>query len=293
MTDSLDSKSKELINSLKKEFNIFFAKNTLESDNVTEVFWDENEDSKHFFEIAKKEGINTIVVEIKVLEKDLIKMDSEDEESLNPEVLKLLKAELDGLSKYVGKVGSYKFSWTKDGTKYSLMEVTEWFEEFANVIKRLSAGESRQTSFRSRFGEEEIPEELKKKSEEELGEEMIDFMKEQLPTLDNREFYQVKELFWSKKGIMSFTTNPEIRFKMSKVEMIARRRLEEAQTEAEKEKLPDLIDACIDWCKENGLKKVIKTNVKAFLAEKETFLSRNSEDMLYQKVNFKLKELDD
>lgn len=293
MTDSLDEKNKQIINSIKNEFNVFYAKNTSDSDNLTEVFWDENQDSKYFFDIAKKEGIKTIIAEGKILDKDLTQMDSEDEESLNPETLKLLKTELSGFSKYVGKVGYYKFSWTKDGTKYSLMEVTEWYQLLGNVVKQLSTVASRQASFESRFEDEVIPEELKKKSEEELGEEMIDFIKEQLPTLDNREFYQVKELFWSKKGIMRFTSNPEIRFKMSKVEMIARRRLEEAQAEDEKDKLPDLIDACVDWCKEHGLKKVIKANVKAFLAEKETTLSRNGEDMLYQRVNFKLKELDD
>jgi hypothetical protein len=294
MTETLDTKSKQLIESLKKEgFNIFFAKNTLDSDSATEVFWDENEDAKHFFEIAKKEGVKTIVAEVKVLEKDMINLDSEDEESLNPEVLKQLKTELSRLSKYAGKVGSYKFSWIKDGTKYSFMEVTEWFEEFASIIKRLSAP-LRQTGFTgSRFEQEEIPKELKEKSEEDLAEEMIDFIKEQLPTPDRLGFYRVKEFFWSKKGVVNrFSISPEIKFKMEKVEMNAQKRIEEAQMEEEKEKLPDLIDSCIDWCKDNGLRKVTKTNVKAFLAEKETTLTRNSEDILYQRVNFKLKDLD-
>jgi hypothetical protein len=122
---------------------------------------------------------------------------------------------------------------------------------------------------------------------------MIDFIKEQLPTPDRLGFYRVKEFFWSKKGVVNrFSINPEIKFKMEKVEMNAQKRIEEAQMEEEKEKIPDLIDSCIDWCKDNGLKKVTKTNVKAFLAEKETTLSRNSEDILYQRVNFKLKDLD-
>jgi hypothetical protein len=316
MTETLDVKSKQLADSLKKDgfnvffakntldsgdpnyfigcvqgFNVFFAKNTLDSDNMTEVFWDENENSKHFFDIAKKEGIKTIVAEIKVLEKDMLDLDSEDEESLNQEILMPLKTELNKISKYAGKVGSYKFSWIKDGTKYSLMETTDWFKEFASIIKRLSTP-IRQTGFASsRFEQEEIPKELKEKSEEDIAEEMIDFIKEQLPTLDRRGFYQVKELFWSKKGIMRFTTDPELRFKMSKVEMIADKSIEEAQAAEEKERLPDLIDSCIDWCKENELKKVTKTNIKAFLAEKEITLSRNSEDILYQRVNFKLKDL--
>ena len=135
MTEALDTKSKQLTDSLKNEgFNIFFAKNTLDSDNVTEVFWDENEDSKQFFEIAKREGVKTIVAEVKVLEKDMLNLDSEDEESINPEILKQLKTEISRISKYAGKVGSYKFSWMKDGIKYSLMETTEWFEEFASII---------------------------------------------------------------------------------------------------------------------------------------------------------------
>lgn len=37
------------------------------------------------------------------------------------------------------------------------------------------------------------------------------------------------------------------------------------------------------------LKKITKSNIKAFLAEKNISLSRNSEDILYQQVNFKIK----
>jgi hypothetical protein len=290
MTENLDTKSKQLIDSLKKEgFNVFFAKNTIDSDNVTEVFWDENEDSKNFFEIAKKEDVKTIIAVVKVLEKDMLNLDSEDDESINQQILQQLKEEISKVSKYAGKVGFYKFSWMKDGTKYSLMEAAEWFEEFTSMVKRLSAPIRRGGFVSSRFEQqEEIPKELQEKSEEDLAEEMIDFIKEQLPTPDRIGFYRVKEFFWSKKGVVNrFSISPEIKFKMEKVEMNAQKRIEEAQMEEEKEKLPDLIDACIDWCKDNGLKKVTKTNVKAFLAEKETTLTRNSEDILYQRVNFK------
>jgi hypothetical protein len=289
----LDVKSK--LDYLKKDFNVFHAKEA--SSKVTEVVWDKDTDWKEFFEIAKKEGVKTIVAEVLTLPKeelDLDKLAEEDDIMLNDDLIKQYKPEFSKFSKFADKIGAYKFSWIKDGVKYVLSESTDWFEDYAKLLMTINSLASNQSRFgRVGMAQEEIPPELKKKSEEELADEMIDFIKEQLPTPDRHGFYQVRELFWSKKGVTSrFGMSPEIRFKMSKVEMIAEKRIEEAQAAEEKDKLPDLIDECIEWCKENGLKKLIKANVKAFLAEKEMTLSRNGEDILYQKANFKLKDIE-
>jgi hypothetical protein len=291
--DDLDVKSK--LDYLKKDFNIFYAKEA--SPKVATVIWDKEKDWKEFFEIAKKEGVRTIVAELLTLPKeglDLNRMSEEDDVTLNEDLVRQYKPELNKFSKFTDKLGTYRLSWIKDGVRYVLSESTDWFEEYAKLLMTINSYANNQNGIRRIGGEQlDAPPELKKKSEEELVDEMIEFIKEELPTPDRHGFYQIRELFWSKKGVSSrFGISAEFRFKMSKVEMLVEKRIEEAQAAEEKEKLPDLIDECIDWCKDNGLKKVTKTNVKAFLAEKEANLSRNSEDILYQKVNFKLKEIE-
>lgn len=292
MHNSLDDKKENLIEFLKNEgFNVFYAKESSESKIITEVIWDNENDEKEFFEIAKKEGIKTIIAEILMLSKDNLDLNiltEEDDIVLNDEIIKQ-KLELDKFSKFIGQVGSYRFSWIKDGVKYVISESTGWFEDYAGIVLNISSLTNDKERYVEREEEEGIPPELKKKSEEELSDEMVEFIKEQDHPLDNHMLYTIKEMFWSKKGIPRFTSNPQLRFIMSKVEMIAEKRIEDAEMSVEKEELPGLIDECIKWCKEYGLKKIIKSNIKAFLAEKNTSLSKHSEDILYQKVNFKIK----
>ena len=59
--------------------------------------------------------------------------------------------------------------------------------------------------------------------------------------------------------------------------------------EKEKEKMPELIDECIKWAEENNLKKLTKAQMTVFLDEKDCSLIWTNEDILYTKVNFKLK----
>ncbi len=57
----------------------------------------------------------------------------------------------------------------------------------------------------------------------------------------------------------------------------------------EKEKMPKLIDECIQWAEENNLKKLTKAQMTVFLDEKDCSLTWTNDDILYTKVNFKLK----
>lgn len=98
--------------------------------------------------------------------------------------------------------------------------------------------------------------------------------------------YTAREAFWQEKGVNRFYSGKG-RILMEKVSSIVERKLEAK----EKETLPQLIKDCIEWAKENGLKKITKSNINGFLAEKEVNLSFSNKDILYNRVNLKLKNL--
>jgi len=58
----------------------------------------------------------------------------------------------------------------------------------------------------------------------------------------------------------------------------------------EKEMIPKLVEEGIKWAKDNELKKMTKSNIIGFIAEKGLNLSSNSKDILYNRINLKLKQ---
>jgi len=156
------------------------------------------------------------------------------------------------------------------------------------------------------IGKEEEPKQvalmkLEKASAEELSEELVKFTKEQFPAIERSgiDLYRAKDAFWLERGVESTSElEPQIRLKIRRAEMLAERKLErekvmmeKARVEEEKKQLPALIDECVMWAKSSGLSRVTKSNIQAFLAEKEIELSDLSIDILYTKTNQKLKPI--
>ena len=78
--------------------------------------------------------------------------------------------------------------------------------------------------------------------------------------------------------------------------MLAQRQLENEreikereQLEREKAELPSLINSCIDWAREHGLKRVTKADIEAFLLEKNIEILPQTQRALYAMVNVQLK----
>lgn len=144
--------------------------------------------------------------------------------------------------------------------------------------------------------EVEIPGEIKSASPEELAVELISFTKKELSGEERMRVRKVAQLFWGGKKIERWGMPPEIRLKIDKAEMLAQKQLdterevkEREQLEKEKMGLPSLTNLCVDWAKEHGLKRVIQSDVEAFLMEKNVELLRQTERSLYALVNVKLR----
>ena len=77
---------------------------------------------------------------------------------------------------------------------------------------------------------------------------------------------------------------------MEKVNQIAENEVMNTIVNEEKRQLPNIIEDCISWTKENGFYKLTRANMQAFLLEKGLHLTYLTQDALYIKVNFELKK---
>ncbi len=296
---NLEDISKEILNYAKNQgFNIFYSKELSTEYDLAEAIWDQGSEWKEFFNIAKDEDIKTIIANIQVFRKDdAFKIDDENNPLLDQALTQSKILDLEELSKLDGKVGSYTFSWIKNGVRYSLSEITEWYKDYKSVMSSIESEITRQQPMgilADYYGgkesqTQEIPEVLKKKSEEELANEMAEFMRKESPTPDTRDFYVLRRMFWAEKGIERFSLNPKVELIRDRIDMKAQKILEEEQTKEEKEKIPKLLEQCIQWCNKNNIKKATQGDIGAFLVDNETSLSRDGQRKLWQKVNVMLK----
>lgn len=136
-----------------------------------------------------------------------------------------------------------------------------------------------------------IPEEINNKSEEELANELVVFVRKEFPddpSSSIRYLGRISDFFWRQKGVEKYQVDHAIRHKITKVEDLALKKLEREIQELEKERLSKLVDECFLWAKKHGLKKVTKSNIYHFLTEKGAKLSTMNIDALYSQVNLKL-----
>jgi len=137
--------------------------------------------------------------------------------------------------------------------------------------------------------EEEIMEQFDKKSAEEWAKELNQYIIKEFPNAKSWDIDRISETFWESKGFdESIKLDTKDKMKMDMVKDIVRKQQEDIIREREKQELPKIIEECIKWAKENGLKKLTKASLKAFLSEKEIYLSSVGENALYYKVNLEL-----
>jgi len=288
MSDDLDEKFNEIINHLDKNgFKIFYSKSTFRETNFPEFVWDLKKDWGEFFSIAKSEGIMTVITQTEKLSEENFEefKDAMDNSTVSPEILKKFELVLSELKKNMNKLGAFAFYWIKNETVYTLSEKTEWFSNFEHEFTNLAKEErdADHSISRSSLEEEELPEEIRNKSAEELSNEFFEYLLKEFPHPDRRDIYTAEELFWQQKGLERYSSKG--RLLRTQVSSIVSRKIDKR----EKEMIPQLVEDCIKWAKENELNKMTKTNVIGFLAEKEIELSSNNKNILHTKVSLKLK----
>lgn len=291
--DDLKEKSQEILDFAQNQgFSIFHGRELVDND-YARFEWDSSKDWKEFFTIAKNEGVRVIVANIDTFDSDkehLIRtvrsaMEERDE---------LEKDEDVDFKKYDGKVGLYQFLWVKDGIKYSLSEMTDWCEEYKELDSALRTEYAQQAriAFREEFlhgHDGEIPAILKNQSEEELAKELLEFIEKESPNASRYEVYTLSRLFWSNKGLFAHGASPQADAMRRRIDMKAEKMFEQKQSKEEKERMPKLVEQCLEWARKNGLMKLTQGEVGAFVSESDISLSRDGQRLLWQKVNIELK----
>ncbi len=249
-----------------------------------EIRWAEPEsDWKAFLAAAKQADAKIIVVESSSIDKQDI--DELQLELTLAEQLQEGKSAEDILSPFkihVGQVGRISLSWFKDGIKYSYESSTDWWQDFTDLVP-----EQRYVTEEQAEQPAEIPDEVKKKPEEELADELVEFVRREFPDELGPTALRGTHLFWESKGVSRFPPprDLKIQLKLEKVESLARRKIDRETQTREKELIPKLVEECSKWARENDLEKITKANVDYFLSEREQTLSKISRDAIYNKVN--------
>jgi len=287
--ESLEKTRDEMISYLKEQaMDVFFGQDVTPAQGV-EIQW--NRDSwKDFVGLAKKGGVSLMILEEQLLTKNDLE---ELVDLIGAEKLKdfVNGEDLSKLQEFKSVIGSVKLTWIKEGVKFSYNQSTEWFSEFQDLRNSLlEVGEgseeelARSSPITTRptfYGT--LPPKVKETPPEVLAEEMVTFITKEYDGLSTETFYSASRLFWEKKGVPQFG-DPEVGLLKAKVERIVEQKI----MGAEKERLPQLVEATVEWCEGNGFRKLTKQNLKAFLAEKNESLSKPSEDILLTRVNVKL-----
>ena len=148
--------------------------------------------------------------------------------------------------------------------------------------------------------EEAFVEHLEKVTKDDLAKEILDYAQKANLTVEHfssdtyRSAYArpLVDGFLAENGIDRYRTglSPKARLKLDSIATLIEDQVMKKIVTEEKEALPQLINECAEWARQNGFNKLTRGNLSAFLQEKEKRMSGQSQDVLYTKVNFELKK---
>jgi hypothetical protein len=304
-SESLERIRDQIVLSAKREGINIFYRDPLSTDDeeysLCEIDWQADRDWRDFISIAKSEGVKLLILEENIFKFEDLK-ESIDELKDDVELPlegadspKELVGRLGRFSRYDGELGAFKIFWIQGMTKYCLNFWTSWYDQLQNLIAPfLESGNSVRNV--SGYSESDIvprkslPKQLSTKPIEQVVDEVLRFLKDQYGDLPDFPDKTALDAFWESKGIERWQLDGKARLFLDRVAGLVVQRLEEERRKRENQKIPDLIQECIDWAKENDLRKLTKSNLKAFLAEKGEQLSKNSENIVLFKANLELKD---
>jgi len=116
----------------------------------------------------------------------------------------------------------------------------------------------------------------------------MDYIKKE--SLDDANFTEVSQIFWQKKGLIHLFNLPEnIRLKQLKVEIQARKKLDDLRIKNDRDLLYSILPKVVEEAKKHHLKKLSESDTEVFLIDDQVILPRRLLRMLRSLVNLKLK----
>ena len=271
MGDEIRDQYNEMKSFLEKEgFNIFYVKEFVASE--YDHVWDTEYDWKKFFEIAKKEGVKTILTE----SEDFTLPEDFDEISKDLE-----KDEIDLIKKNKSKMGNFTFAWYNGVITFTFSKSADWFSKVSSII---SSDTSETVSMLT--GESEQQQEDRKKMEElnKLSREELE--KEVRKCITTNELHSplsnLKQKFLESKDIFSFVFGNEL----PRLDLIIQK-LEAEDLANQKKIVPVLVEKFVEY--------LIKTpnryplgHFQQFLALEDITLHWELRQIFLAKVNERL-----
>jgi len=282
----------------KEEFNIFQYQSANFSKFLSELEWHNTENWEEFFSIAKKEGIVTIFEEIRQFSQkkfESFKESLEDDEEDGFEFKDLVDNICANLESNLDEIYSVSFSWIKNNIRHTITNQVEWMKEIKQEIQELKRKQllqkkklvqELQEQRRPSWEEEmtaEVPTDLDNKDPNDLAKELLEFIEVNYPDASRHDLWQIHSEFWESKGLNN-RSNKHRNFS-NKIQSIADKIIDKN----EREKLPELIEKCVEWALENKIDKPTQAILRGFLAEDNVNLSPNNFKILHTKVLLELK----
>ena len=275
--------------------------------------WDTELSWKDFINSAKRQGFSTIVESVRIFtngdlntvktfeEASAERCDADNYDYCQHGTSKAI--DYDTLAKNVGKVGFFSVLWIDGGCGYALEEIADWFKPVAAYF--IDYEESgRQNKSASVFANEHylhqyhscyhyccnrpelvgLPKGLRERTIKDLAKEYADYIKSQAPDLGYGMRTYIRDMFWENKGVHRNALSSAARFLIKSVEVEASKILKEMEQEQETERMPAVVEDCVQWCKENGISKLTLKALGAFISAKRIRLSVNGREILFLKV---------
>ena len=249
--NKLENLKEKFLKSCQGKFDIFYSGPISDKENCIEFGGDKIED---YLQFAEKLGIKVIY---------FFEAVADDEES--PE--------------HNGEIGQLEVGFLYNNIFHVFTETADWF------VKDLEDIDENE--------EEKTPKEILDKTIDELSNEMIQFLQKEFKDITEiyKNLRQVKSQFWLDKGVGdTWGLDPKTRIKIDKIEYKVEKYFLDSMRKKEEGILPKLIENCVEWCKNQGLTKLTKTNINYFLNENDITLTPIGNDTLYFKVNYELKK---
>lgn len=135
-------------------------------------------------------------------------------------------------------------------------------------------------------------EEIRVKTPEDIANDVIQFAgkdySEKELIFPSRVFYY----YWESKGIKTSYLPVDIKLKIDKAQSLVsdrlRKRIDEIrqkEIQEDNDKLPSYVAACLEWAQTKRLKKMTKSAIESFLADKNIKIHAETKNKLYYEVN--------
>ncbi len=212
---------------------VFYGYEELSPDHIAEIIWEKDDSGwKDFLQAAKQAGAKVVVVKSSLIEKDDL------EQMLETQHETKITEDLEELKKHVGKVGHFSLFWYMDRVKYVFSQATEWWDRTSaqrtspHIPARITEEEIEAPGYR--IPATEIPDEIQRKTPEQLADEIVAFLDEVFP--EARRIYgseatgiiphEVWQLFWERKGLpTTHVADPQTRIKIRRAQLMAADRM--------------------------------------------------------------------